>query len=95
VSAAIDVARIPLSPAAATLLERHVVDIETLLSGGDDYEILCTIPEDRFEAFALAARQAGVAVTSIGAIVAGVATPVFLDAEGRQLALKRLSYSHF
>ena len=95
VSAAIDLASVPRSAAAAALLERDAVGIETLLSGGDDYEILCTIPEDRFEAFALAARQAAVAVTSIGTIVAGVAAPVFLDPEGRQLALKRLSYSHF
>ena len=95
VSAAIDVARIPLSPAAATLLERHVVDIETLLSGGDDYEILCTLSEGHFAAFMHQARQLGIPATSIGTIVADVAAPLFLDAEGRQLALKRLSYSHF
>ena len=95
VSAAIDVARIPLSPAAATLLERHVVDIETLLSGGDDYEILCALSEGHFAAFMHEARQLGIPATSIGTIVADLAAPVFLDAEGRQLALKRLSYSHF
>ena len=95
VSAAIDVARIPLSPAAATLLERHVVGIETLLSGGDDYEILCALSERHFEVFMHQARQVGIPATSIGTIVAGVAAPVFLDEEGRQLALKRLSYSHF
>ena len=95
VSAAIDVARIPLSPTAATLLERHVVDIETLLSGGDDYEILCTLSEGHFAAFMHQARQFGIPATSIGTIVADVAAPLFLDAEGRQLALKRLSYSHF
>jgi thiamine-monophosphate kinase len=95
VSAAIDVASIPLSAAAAALLECHVVDIETLISGGDDYEILCAIPEDRFEAFAQVAQRADVAVTSIGSIIAGTAAPVFLDAEGRELALTRLSYSHF
>ena len=32
---------------------------------------LCTIPENRFEAFARAAGAAGVAVTSIGTIIAG------------------------
>src|SRR4029077_8596481 len=60
VSAAIDVASIPLAPAAATLLERHVVDIEMLLSGGDDYEILCTLSEGLFAAFMLQARQLGI-----------------------------------
>ena len=95
VSAVIDVPSIPLSPAAAALLARGTVDIETIVSGGDDYEVLCAVPEDSFEAFVLAAGQAGVAVSSIGVIVAGSSVPRFLDGEGREIALPRLSYSHF
>jgi len=34
-------------------------------------------------------------VTPIGTILAGTAPPRFLDAEGRTIALPRLSYSHF
>jgi len=94
-SAAIDIPGIPLSSAAAGLLARGIVGIEQLIAGGDDYEILCTVPEDRREAFTEASRQAGVAVASIGTIIAGTAIPVFLDAQGRELVLKRLSYSHF
>ena len=75
VSAAIDAPSIPLSAPAAALLARGTVGIGTLVSGGDDYEILCTIPENRFEAFARAARLAGVAVTSIGTVIAGTACP--------------------
>jgi thiamine-monophosphate kinase len=95
VSAAIDAPGVPLSPAAAALVAQGIVGLETLISGGDDYEILCAIPEARFEAFALAAGQAGVAVTSIGTIIAGAAPPAFLDAQGRELALTRRSWSHF
>ena len=95
VSAVIDAPSIPLSPAAAALLARGTVDIETIVSGGDDYEVLCTVPEDSFEAFVQAAGQAGVAVSSIGVIVAGSSVPSFLDGEGREIALPRLSYSHF
>ena len=95
VSAVIDAQSVPLSAAAATLLARGTVGIETIVSGGDDYEILCAIPENRFEAFAQAARQAGVAVTSIGTMIAGPSVPKFLDAQGREIALQRLSYSHF
>ena len=76
-------------------MAQGAVGLEALLSGGDDYEILCAIPEDRFEAFALAARQAAVAVTSIGTIIAGTMPPSFLDAQGRELALTRRSWSHF
>jgi thiamine-monophosphate kinase len=94
-SAVIDAPSIPLSAAAAALLARGTVGIETLVSGGDDYEILCTIPEDSFEPFAQAAGHAGVAVTSIGTVIADTSAPKFLDAQGREIALPRLSYSHF
>ena len=95
VSAAINAAAVPLSPATAGLLKQGAASLEALISGGDDYEILCTIPEARFEAFEQAARQARVAVTSIGAIIAGKAAPTFLDAQGRELVLTRRSWSHF
>jgi thiamine-monophosphate kinase len=95
VSAVIDAPGVPLSAAAASMLARGAVGIETLVSGGDDYEILCAIPENHFDAFAAAARQAGVAVTSIGTVIAGAEAPKFLDAQGREIALSRLSYSHF
>jgi thiamine-monophosphate kinase len=95
VSAVIDAPSIPLSAAAAALLSRGAVGIEAIVSGGDDYEILCAIPEDSFEVFVQAASQAGVAVTSIGMVVAGSSVPSFLDGEGSKIALPRLSYSHF
>ena len=95
VSAIIDVPSVPLSQAAATLLARGAVGIDALVAGGDDYEILCAIPADRFESFARAAQLAAVAATSIGAVMAGTASPKFLDAQGREVPLSRLSYSHF
>jgi thiamine-monophosphate kinase len=95
VSADIDSTRIPLSAAAAALLARGAVGIEAIVAAGDDYEVLCTIPENRFDAFARAAAAVGVAATCIGTVTAGKSVPRFLDAEGRAIALKRLSYSHF
>jgi thiamine-monophosphate kinase len=95
VSAVIDAPSIPLSAPAAALLARGTVGIAALVSGGDDYEILCAIPENSFEAFALAANLAGVAITSIGTVIAGASSPRFLDGEGREMPLPRLSYSHF
>jgi thiamine-monophosphate kinase len=94
-SAVIDAPSIPLSAPAGRLLARGAVGIGTIVSGGDDYEILCAIPENRFEAFAESAGIAGVAVTSIGTVIGGSTAPRFLDGEGREIALPRLSYSHF
>lgn len=95
VSAVIDAPSVPLSAAAAALLARGIVGVERIVSGGDDYEVLCAIPENRFEAFAGEADRAGVAVTPIGRFIAGPSAPRFLDAQGREIALPRLSYSHF
>jgi thiamine-monophosphate kinase len=95
VTAAVDAPSIPLSRPAASLLERGAVRIEALVSGGDDYEILCAIPENRFEAFARDAGFAGVAVASIGTVIAGTSAPTFLDGAGRDIPLSHRSYSHF
>src|SRR5450759_2822585 len=95
VSAAIEAPSVPTSAAAAALLARGAVGIEAIVSGGDDYEILCAIPEGSFAAFARAAGLAGVAVTSIGTVIADTSAPRFLDVQGREIPLPRLSYSHF
>jgi thiamine-monophosphate kinase len=95
VSAVIDAPSVPLSAPAAALLGQGAIGFESVVSGGDDYEILCAIPEENFEAFALAADIARVALASIGTVIAGASAPRFLDGEGREIALKRLSYSHF
>ncbi len=39
--------------------------------------------------------MAQVTVTSIGTIIAGTSAPKFLDTQGREVPLPRLSYSHF
>ena len=95
VSAVIDAQSIPLSAAVARLISEGIVGIESIVSGGDDYEVLCTVPEDRFESFTEAGSRAGVAVTPVGMVIAGVSIPRFLDGSGREIALNRLSYSHF
>jgi thiamine-monophosphate kinase len=95
VSAVIDLASIPLSDAARDLVSRGIVGLETLIAGGDDYEILCTIAEDRVEAFAQAVKRAGVSVSSIGTVIAGSTAPKFIDEQGREITLERRSYSHF
>jgi thiamine-monophosphate kinase len=95
VSAIIDVPSIPISNAAKDLLTRGIVGLEELIAGGDDYEILCTVPEAARTALVEEARRAGVTLTSIGTVVAATERLCFLDGQGRELVLKRMSYSHF
>lgn len=95
ISALVEVVSVPLSPVAIKALAQGAADLETVLAGGDDYEILCTIPENRWDAFAEAAHVAQVPVTAIGRIMAGSEAPGFVDGAGQPVVLKRLSYSHF
>jgi thiamine-monophosphate kinase len=95
VSAVIDLPSIPLSKAASAALAAGAVTMGEIVSGGDDYEILCAVPDQDFEAFAQAADSVGVAVSSIGTIIAGDLPPRFLDQAGTELPLTRASYSHF
>lgn len=95
VSAAIEMAAVPLSAPARVLLANGSADIQAAVSGGDDYEVLCAIPENRWESFVAAAGGAKVQISSIGKVVAGGNAPQFHDATGKPVTLKRLSYSHF
>ena len=96
VSAAIDAASIPLSPAAATLLAARMSSASRRSCPAATITRSCVrYRRATSRRLCTQARQLGVPATSIGTIVGGRAAPLFLDAEGRQLALKRLSYSHF
>lgn len=95
VSAVIETPLVPTSKLAAALLARGVTSLEALISGGDDYEILCTVSEDHVAVFTQDAARAGIAVTSIGKVIAEQGAPRFMDAHGNAIRLKRLSYSHF
>jgi thiamine-monophosphate kinase len=95
VSAEVQVAKVPLSPAAAAVLAKGGTGVETVLAGGDDYEVLCAVPQNRWDSFRASAAGLGVAVSEIGGFVAGRSPPDFLDGEGRAISLPRLSYSHF
>jgi thiamine-monophosphate kinase len=94
VAADIEVARIPHSDAAQAVMARDAGMRETALTGGDDYEILCTVPPDKAESFRAAAKVAKVPVTEIGEIGAGEGVR-FRDLEGNVLSFKRTSFSHF
>jgi thiamine-monophosphate kinase len=88
----VDVPHVPLSDAARTALAEDPGLVETILTGGDDYEIVATVPPDEFEDFS---KMAGVSVTAIGRIEAGQGDATFLDAAGKALAFARPAYSHF
>jgi thiamine-monophosphate kinase len=95
VSAEIEIEKVPLSSAAQAALAAAPKLIETVLTGGDDYEIVCTIPPRQLDQFRELARDAKVPMTVIGRIVAGKTPPRFLDTKGRPRGFAHRSFSHF
>ncbi|WGD56209.1 thiamine-phosphate kinase [Bradyrhizobium sp. CB1650] len=95
VSAIIEVATVPLSAAAASLVASNAIGIDMPLAGGDDYEVLCTVPAAQSDELIAVGRAMGIPVAAIGTIVEGSERPRFLDGRGKELVLQRLSYSHF
>ena len=95
VSAQIDVAKVPLSAAARAAVASDSALLETALTGGEDFEILATLPEDTLADFLAAAQSAGVAVTEIGRITRGKEAPIFLDGDGNAMTFAQASYDHF
>ena len=95
VTAEIEVARIPLSEGARAALSVEPALIDTIITGGDDYEVVACVPPGKVEALRQQASAVGVVVTEVGAISAGEAEARFFDADGVQLVFARPSFSHF
>jgi thiamine-monophosphate kinase len=94
VSAVIEAREIPLSSAVrrAVTVDPQLFDLA--VTGGDDYEILCTVPEKKLDSFVKAADSVGVMLSAIGRVVAGHETPVF-RMQGSERRYDAGSYSHF
>ena len=69
--------------------------IETILTGGDDFEVVATVPPRKLKSFLAAARRAGVPVTEIGRVTARARAPGSSAPDGRPLRFARASFSHF
>lgn len=93
-TARVTLADVPLSDAARSVVAQDRALLETACTGGDDYEIVCTVPPVKLAAFRAAAASAKVPVSEIGEIVAGEGAPQFLGADGQPVAWQRLSFSH-
>jgi len=94
VSAEIEAAKVPLSDAARSALGADPALRDAILTGGDDYEILCAVPAADAARLAAAVHPFGISFTEIGTFGAGEGVRV-LDGAGKDLIFARGSFSHF
>jgi thiamine-monophosphate kinase len=95
VTARIDAAAVPLSPAVRSLLAGDSSLLSVILNGGDDYEILATVPRAAEDAFVEDADACGVSVTRIGSITNEKGPPVVRDRNGKAIRMTGGSHVHF
>ena len=92
--AEVEIARLPLSPAAGKVIASDGEAIEGVLAGGDDYEILFTVAPKDVAAVNAWTRESGIAVTEIGAMTEG-STVTLRDANGKRFPLLLTGWDHF
>jgi len=95
VGGVIDSAALPLSPAATAALAASPDLLNTVLCGGDDYQLLFTVSPQQAEELEKTAASRGQKVSRIGGIVSASAGVKVLDADGEPLDLAKAAYDHF
>jgi thiamine-monophosphate kinase len=95
VSAEIDLAAIPVAASIRALFPDRWLDLAT--RGGEDYELLVTLPLDRFEALKSALAKYGETVTAIGIIGALAERPTLRarTLEGDVIPITAGAFDHF
>ncbi|MEM5584058.1 thiamine-phosphate kinase [Roseibium sp. AS2] len=85
VDVTLDLGKLPLSDALRHLRDKAPPVFSRCLNGGDDYEVLVSIPEERAAAFAQDAARLGCPITQIGHVTRGNGQ-VVLTRDGQELA---------
>lgn len=91
--AGLDVAHVPLSPAARAAVGLEPSLLEVALTGGDDYEVLVAAPPENCDALVAGASRLGLTLTKIGEAHEGAAD-LIVTRDGEQMRFARTAYSH-
>ncbi|WP_243368430.1 thiamine-phosphate kinase [Microvirga solisilvae] len=94
VSALIDGEAIPFSAALRKAISVGPALYDLAVTGGDDYEILCTVAQKSLDSFMKEADSVGIAVSAIGQVVQGHESPVF-RMQNSERRYDAGSFSHF
>ena len=96
VGAELHLEQLPLSWAYRRQCPQLCADMYTpALSGGEDYELLFTVPPSKREAVDACARALGIAVSCIGHITGPEDSLRIIDAEGKEYKLDEKGFCHF
>ena len=90
----IQASEVPLSPAAERAIAGNSELLLSALTGGDDYELLVTVPEKNVVALTEFAEETATPLTAIGDVRDGSGVCLLND-QGRSMDYKRAGFEHF
>lgn len=93
--AAIEAAALPLSAPFRRALAQEPALLDLALAGGEDYELLFTVPPEREAELVDLAGSVGVPVTRLGRITAPQEGLIVLGRDGRRVPPRKTGYDHF
>lgn len=91
---AIAASAVPLSSAALSVVESHPAAIQTVVSGGDDFEVIFAVAPETVPGMIAAANACSLLVHLLGVLEPGDGVTLS-DASGQPLVLKTRGYDHF
>jgi thiamine-monophosphate kinase len=94
-SATITAEDIPLSAGARSELEAGNIDLGGLLTSGDDYELVFTVPPSRLDQVLESAACSGTTITKIGVMGNDTSGVRLLAKDGTEVSLQGSGYRHF
>lgn len=94
VSGIVETGKVPLSDAARKAVDADPDLLDCVMTGGDDYEILCTVPESNLDRLRKEADRVGIGLSVIGRVIPGFDLPVFRTG-GIERRYDVGSFSHF
>lgn len=86
--------QVPLSLEAKRVIDDKKNLLHTALTGGDDYEILFTVPNQRSIELETSALNSGLSLTKIGVVSNETGKISVLDRDENEIKFHTLSYSH-
>ena len=93
-AATVALEKVPFSTPALTILAEEWVAPQSLVTGGDDYELLFTAPPEVDEEIVSLSRSLGLPITEIGVIEAGEGVRL-VDAAGETIPMTATGWRHF
>ena len=90
----INLDKIPISKELNDLIKTEKIKKSTLISNGDDYQVLFTAIPEKLRIIQMTSKILAIKITKIGKITSASDKSILIDQKGKQIVLKNKGYLH-